>query len=187
MYIYLYPVTCILSSELQVWLGSTWPPKFLKNNRFPYFPFPQPPARKKKQIQRKSTKKHTKQEILGNSYVLKDTKIIGSNPRPKRMTVVILNCIELAISVEFDWDASNEILHETLVAIENVPWVAHLGKRGQHVSKTVVRDSSWKTVGFIGVWRMCIRSGAIYKKSDHSCFNLLEHLIVNIFDILCLL
>jgi len=47
---------------------------------------------------------------------------IVSNPWFERamMTVVILNCIELAISVEFDWDASNEILHETLVAIENV-------------------------------------------------------------------
>lgn len=38
------------------------------------------------------------------------------------MTIVILNCIELAISVEFDHDASDKVLHDILVVIENVAW-----------------------------------------------------------------
>ena len=39
-------VTCILSSQLRVWHGSTWPQTFLKNKRFPHHP---PPPKKKKQ------------------------------------------------------------------------------------------------------------------------------------------
>ena len=74
--IYIYNMYIFISRYLYTFkwaAGLTWfnmatKVKF-KNNRFPYFPFPQPPARKKKQIQKKSTKKHTKQEILGNSYV----------------------------------------------------------------------------------------------------------------------
>lgn len=35
------------------------------------------------------------------------------------MTIVILNCIELFISVEFDYDASNDVLHNILLVTEN--------------------------------------------------------------------
>lgn len=35
------------------------------------------------------------------------------------MTIVILNCIERAISVEFDHDASDKVLHNILLVIEN--------------------------------------------------------------------
>ena len=67
IYIYSYLVTCILSSELQVWLGSTWPPKFKKNSRFPYFPFPQPPARKKNRYKGNQQKNTQNKKFLGTA------------------------------------------------------------------------------------------------------------------------
>ena len=35
---------------------------------------------------------------------------------------MILNCIELFISVEFDYDASNDVLHNILLVTENAAW-----------------------------------------------------------------